>query len=168
MSAIDKPLEDFYTYLKSRWWGIPMVIIAILLASAFAIWNSLPTTTKERILREPGSTPVPPSSEASGTARAKINLPAQPFALVANIRGDATADVSDNGWMELSIYVSGSDKPCEISKVYRNHTSKNLLSATATCTVPLSPNTPYEFRAEAPNYNADAQTTLLKISYSHK
>lgn len=170
MSAIDKPLEDLYSHLKSRWWGVPMVVIAIVLAAVFAIWNSLPNRTKERILGETaqsGSTLVPPSSEASGTADARVKLPAQPLSLVAHIRGDATAHVSDHGWMELNIYVSGAKKPCETSRVYRNRTSNALLSATATCTVFLSPNIPYEFRLDAPNYNADAHTALLKVSYSN-
>lgn len=175
MAAIDKPFEDLYAYLKARWWGIPTIVAAVLASLVFIVWSSLPNSTKERVLGESPSSekaaaaissPVPPQGQGSGTSSARVRLPAQSQPLVALVQGEATAHVSDGGWMEVRVYVSGTSEPCETSKVYKNRTSDNILSGMATCTVNLAANTPYEFRLEAPNQNADGRTATLRVSYS--
>ena len=47
---MDKIWEDIYSSLKGRWWGVPLIILAVLFIVVYAIWNSLPDSAKERIL----------------------------------------------------------------------------------------------------------------------
>ncbi len=172
MAAVDKPFEDLYAFLKGRWWGTPLIVIGVVAVIGFAVWNSLPSSTKERALGLTDSTPtvsshsLPPPSESSGTASARVKLPAQQSALTASITAEATADASNGGWMELRVFVSGELTPCESSRVYKNPTSDSILTAVATCTVPILPGQAYEFLAEAPNENANARKVVMRATYS--
>jgi WD40 repeat protein len=108
---------------------------------------------------------VPFDDENSGTATAQILLPAQPIPLRARLTATATAHVSDNGWMEVRIFVNDEATPCQVARVYKNPKSENVLSATATCNVELLTNAPHTFRLEAPNFNADALSAKLGAQY---
>jgi hypothetical protein len=129
----------------------------------FVVWNSLPPSAKEQIFGQPPSVPL--DDENSGTATATIFLPAQSIPLFAKLSGTGTAHISKGGWMEVRIFVNDETKPCQVARVYKNPTSENILTATATCTVSLAKNRPYSFRLEAPNQNADARTAKLVVQY---
>lgn len=45
-----KILEDIYNKLKRHWWGIPLILLASLYLIVLSMWNSLPDSTKEKIL----------------------------------------------------------------------------------------------------------------------
>ncbi|MGI9553429.1 MAG: hypothetical protein ACR2NC_00775, partial [Thermodesulfobacteriota bacterium] len=51
--------NDIYTYLKKKWWGKPFVIILVILVVLFTLWNSLPDTSKERMLTSEPNTDIP-------------------------------------------------------------------------------------------------------------
>jgi hypothetical protein len=53
MGAIDKIIEDSYVYLKEKWWGLPLLGVGFMSVVAFAVWNSLPNSVKERLLSSP-------------------------------------------------------------------------------------------------------------------
>lgn len=42
--------QDIYNALKARWWGRLLIVLGMVLLVAFAIWNSLPDSVKERRL----------------------------------------------------------------------------------------------------------------------
>lgn len=163
MGALDKILDDTYSYLKARRWGLPIVGIALVSGALFAIWSSLPPSVKEQLIGQAQS--VPPDDENMGTAAAQISLQAQSLPLSAKLTGTATAHVGDGGWMEIRIFVNNEAKPCQTARVYKNRTSESVLSATATCGVRLLANVPHSFRLEAPNENADALTAKLVAQY---
>lgn len=107
--------------------------------------------------------PLPPFDEASGTAEAEVLLPPQPTRLWAKLSGTATAHISQGGWMEVRI--SANDQECKPARVYKNPTSGNMHTATATCTIELKPKVPYTFKITAPNHNADAHAAKIAVNY---
>lgn len=46
----DKLVEEVYRKLSRSWWGTILIAIAVIGIVMFAIWNSFPDATKERIL----------------------------------------------------------------------------------------------------------------------
>jgi hypothetical protein len=46
----DKVWEDIYSTLKAKPWGRPLIFLALVLFLGFSVWNSLPESTKERLL----------------------------------------------------------------------------------------------------------------------
>ena len=46
----EKIWEDIYQHLKKKWWGTPAIALGLLFIVAFAVWNSLPDSTKEKLL----------------------------------------------------------------------------------------------------------------------
>jgi hypothetical protein len=163
MAGLDKILDDAYSYLKARRWGLPLVAIGLMSFLLFEVWNSLPTSTKETLFGQPPSLPL--DDENLGTGAANILLPAQPTALSARLTGTATAHVSNGGWMKIEIFVNNESKPCTTANVYKNSTSENILSATGTCDLRLMANVPYSFYLKETNYNADARAAKLTAQY---
>ncbi len=45
-----KITDDFYNYLKARWWGWLVIGVLVLGAVLLGIWNALPQSQKERLL----------------------------------------------------------------------------------------------------------------------
>ena len=67
MAGIDKIIEDGYSLLKGKWWGIPILVIGLLGVISFSIWNSLPNTVKERLLA-PSASPGTASAVAAASS----------------------------------------------------------------------------------------------------
>lgn len=61
--------KDIYNSLKGTWWGISIIVIVVIVVAAFAFWNSLPESTKEKAIDKVASTSppvvVPPPKNAS-------------------------------------------------------------------------------------------------------
>lgn len=67
MPGIDKIIDDLYGLLKTRWWGWPLIGLGIIAIVLFTLWDSLPTSSKERILGQPQQQPQSVSTAAPAT-----------------------------------------------------------------------------------------------------
>jgi hypothetical protein len=94
MGTIDKIIEDSYSYLKGKWWGLPLVGVGLAAVLAFSVWNSLPNSVKERLLSPSQplpQVPAPPSAPppTSITTKADELLSTLHKANILNSVGDS-------------------------------------------------------------------------------
>jgi hypothetical protein len=128
------------------------VVALLVIATAFSVYRAR----------------LPPPATAEGTAEAHLSLEPQSSEITANLQAETEAHISPGGWAILSVYVNDEPKPCKEERVYPNRTNKSPYHMLkATCAVTVMANRSYSFRAVHTNYNADAQQTMLSVSYSY-
>lgn len=60
----EKIWEDIYRTLSTKWWGAPLIALGLVMVVMFGIWNSLPDSTKEKLIfSEISKQPDGPSKE---------------------------------------------------------------------------------------------------------
>ncbi|AGA89261.1 hypothetical protein Thimo_0398 [Thioflavicoccus mobilis 8321] len=60
----DKIWEDIYFTLKAKPWGPPLIVLLLMFIIAFLFWNSLPESSKERLLSSQTKEATPDSTSS--------------------------------------------------------------------------------------------------------
>lgn len=110
---------------------------------------------------------LPPAQRAEATGEVKLNLEPQGSEITANLKATTVAHISEKGWAALSVFVNNEKEPCNVEKAYWNWSNKSPYhDLEVNCTVTVMAHRPYLFRALHENWNADAQTIVLAVTYS--